>query len=133
MAAVAAGVVDYVLKPFGFADLEERLERYAAQRRLLDRTQVHGQDDVDRVFARGGRSAGGRAAQGDERRDGAAGRGRAARREGTLSATEAAELVGVSPGQRPPLPRALRDIGQAECCCATAPPGAPSAATAGCG
>ena len=26
--------------------------RYAAQRRLLDRTEVHGQDDVDRVFVR---------------------------------------------------------------------------------
>ena len=51
-AAVRLGVVDYLLKPFGFPDLEERLQRYAAQRRLLDRTEVHGQDDVDRVFVR---------------------------------------------------------------------------------
>ena len=30
------GVVDYVLKPFGFEDLRERLERYAARRAALD-------------------------------------------------------------------------------------------------
>ena len=58
-AAVRLGVTDYLLKPFGFPDLEERLQRYAAQRRLLDRTQVHGQDDVDRAFVRAGASAGG--------------------------------------------------------------------------
>ena len=51
-AAVRLGVADYLLKPFGFPDLEERLLRYAAQRRLLDRTEVHGQDDIDRVFVR---------------------------------------------------------------------------------
>ena len=50
--AVRLGVADYLLKPFGFPDLEERLARYAAQRRLLDRTEVHDQDDVDRVFVR---------------------------------------------------------------------------------
>ena len=33
-AALRQGVVDYVLKPFGFADLRERLQRYAAQRQL---------------------------------------------------------------------------------------------------
>ena len=53
--AVRLGVVDYLLKPFGSDDLEERLQRYAAQRRLLDRTQVHGQADVDRVFVPGRR------------------------------------------------------------------------------
>ena len=50
--AVRLGVADYLLKPFAFPDLEERLQRYAAQRRLLDRTDVQGQDDVDRVFVR---------------------------------------------------------------------------------
>jgi len=57
-AAVRLGVADYVLKPFGFADLEERLQRYAERRQLLDRTQVHGQDDVDRVFVRSAGAAG---------------------------------------------------------------------------
>lgn len=56
-AAVRLGVADYVLKPFGFADLEERLRRYAGQRALLDAAEVSGQADVDRVFSRA--SAGG--------------------------------------------------------------------------
>ena len=51
-AAVRIGVTDYLLKPFGFGDLEERLLRYAAQRSVLERTEVTGQADVDRVFAR---------------------------------------------------------------------------------
>ncbi|WP_377639808.1 response regulator [Oryzobacter terrae] len=51
-AAVRLGVADYVLKPFGFADLEERLRRYAANRALLGAAEVSGQADVDRVFAR---------------------------------------------------------------------------------
>jgi response regulator of citrate/malate metabolism len=50
--AVRLGVADYVLKPFGFPDLEERLRRYAAQRSMLERAEVVGQDDVDRVFSR---------------------------------------------------------------------------------
>jgi response regulator of citrate/malate metabolism len=55
-AAVRLGVTDYLLKPFGFADLEERLHRYAAARRLLEHAEVRGQDDVDRVFVRAGGS-----------------------------------------------------------------------------
>jgi response regulator of citrate/malate metabolism len=51
-AAVRLGVADYLLKPFGFPDLEERLKRYADQRALLDRADVQGQQDVDRVFER---------------------------------------------------------------------------------
>ena len=56
--AVRLGVADYLLKPFGFADLEERLRRYAVQRHLLDRTEVRGQDDVDRVFVGASRAGG---------------------------------------------------------------------------
>src|SRR6476619_704773 len=52
--ALRQGVVDYVLKPFGFEDLRERLERYAAQRDALNDAQVRGQEDIDRVLARGG-------------------------------------------------------------------------------
>lgn len=51
-AAVRLGVADYVLKPFGFADLQERLQRYATNRALLAAAEVSGQADVDRVFAR---------------------------------------------------------------------------------
>lgn len=94
-AAVRLGVADYVLKPFGFADLEERLRRYAGQRTLLDRTEVSGQDDVDRVFLRSGASAPplpkGLSPEtsrlvADALRDAGA----------TLSATEVAERVGIS-------------------------------------
>ncbi len=51
-AAVSLGVVQYLLKPFVFASLRERLEGYADYR---GRTQPDGavatQGDVDRVFA----------------------------------------------------------------------------------
>ncbi|MGL5860581.1 MAG: response regulator, partial [Phycicoccus sp.] len=56
-AAVRLGVADYLLKPFGFADLEERLVRYASRRARIDAAEVTGQADVDRLLARS--SAGG--------------------------------------------------------------------------
>jgi len=91
------GVADYLLKPFGFEELRERLERYAEQRDLLDGAVVEGQDDIDRVLARRGSSAVAcplpkgmsvETAQVVER----------ALRESsdTLSATECAEQVGLS-------------------------------------
>ncbi len=94
--AVRLGVADYVLKPFGFPDLEERLRRYANQRSMLERAEVVGQDDVDRVFSR--LSAGGAvvlpkglspetARLVEDALSGAA---------DTLSATEVAEGVGIS-------------------------------------
>jgi response regulator of citrate/malate metabolism len=93
--ALRQGVVDYVLKPFGFEDLRERLERYAAQRDALAEAQVRGQEDIDRVLSRTGsgslalpKGMSPQTAQLVER----------ALREasGNLSATEAAELVGLS-------------------------------------
>jgi response regulator of citrate/malate metabolism len=51
--AVRQGVVNYLLKPFGFDDLRTRLEQYVAQRNDLRAAQVTGQADVDRVLARG--------------------------------------------------------------------------------
>ncbi|MFI9170125.1 response regulator [Streptomyces lincolnensis] len=50
--AARQGVVDYLLKPFGFDDLRARLERYAAQRDRLLTAVVHSQADIDRVLAR---------------------------------------------------------------------------------
>ena len=96
-AAVRLGVADYLLKPFGFPDLEERLERYAAQRRLLDRTEVHGQDDVDKVFVRAA-SAGAAVAlpKGMSAETARLVEGALTGAEATLSATEVAELVGIS-------------------------------------
>lgn len=51
-AAVSAGVVQYLLKPFTFASLRDKLERYA---RFRDQAggagEVGGQADVDRMLA----------------------------------------------------------------------------------
>jgi two-component system CitB family response regulator len=44
------GVVQYLVKPFGFAALEQRLEQYAVARRALERMAEPDQDEVDRVF-----------------------------------------------------------------------------------
>ena len=93
--ALRQGVVDYVLKPFGFEDLRERLERYAAQRDAL-REQVRGQEDIDRVLSR--RGAGPAAALPKGMSPQTASLVETALRDadGNLSATEAADLVGVS-------------------------------------
>lgn len=56
-AAVGLGVTSYLLKPFTFAALRDKLERYADYRRqLLAQREVGAQHEVDRVFAtlRGG-------------------------------------------------------------------------------
>lgn len=97
-AAVRLGVTDYVLKPFGFADLEERLHRYAAQRRLLERTEVRGQDDVDRVFVRVPAPSGGSVPlpKGMSAETARLVEAALLAAEGPLSATEVAEVVGLS-------------------------------------
>ena len=97
-AAVRLGVADYVLKPFGFPDLEERLLRYAAQRRLLDRTEVHGQDDIDKVFVRAAGGGTGALAlpKGMSAETARLVGGALTGAEGALSATEVADLVGLS-------------------------------------
>ena len=50
-AAVSIGVVQYLLKPFTFATLREKLERYAKFRRTVERAEVADQTDVDHLFA----------------------------------------------------------------------------------
>jgi len=50
--AVSAGVVQYLLKPFSSAALNDRLDRYARYRRSLGRSgDATGQDEVDQAFA----------------------------------------------------------------------------------
>ena len=96
--AVRHGVVDYLLKPFEFEELRSRLQRYAAQRGRLLTTVVRGQADVDRVLA--GATAPASTA-------GALPKGMSVETaelieatlrgaDGTLSATEAATLTGIS-------------------------------------
>ena len=96
-AALRHGVTDYVLKPFGFADLRERLERYAAHRLLLHAGEVRGQDDIDRVLAR--RPGAGSAAtlpKGMSPETAQLVEGALRECADTLSASEAAEQVGIS-------------------------------------
>jgi response regulator of citrate/malate metabolism len=94
--AVRQGVVNYLLKPFGFEDLRSRLEEYAGRRASGPET-VTSQADVDRVLARTrfGASAG-RLPKGlsPETADLVAA---AVRGAGTsLSAAECADKVGIS-------------------------------------
>jgi response regulator of citrate/malate metabolism len=97
-AAVRLGVADYLLKPFSFPDLQERLVRYAAQRTLLDRTEVKGQEDVDRVFVRAASPAGGAVVlpKGMSAETARLVEGALTAAPETLSATEVADLVGLS-------------------------------------
>jgi len=50
-AAVSQGIVQYLLKPFTFAGLREKLERYAAYRLQLAGDVAISQHEVDRVLA----------------------------------------------------------------------------------
>jgi response regulator of citrate/malate metabolism len=50
-AAVSQGVVQYLLKPFTFAALRDKLARYAAYRAQLAGDVASGQHEVDRVLA----------------------------------------------------------------------------------
>ncbi|HUX70180.1 MAG TPA: response regulator [Cellulomonadaceae bacterium] len=50
-AAVSQGVVQYLLKPFTFAALRDKLERYAAYRGRLAGDVASGQHEVDGIFA----------------------------------------------------------------------------------
>jgi response regulator of citrate/malate metabolism len=49
--AVSVGVVQYLLKPFTFPSLRDRLERWARYRSELQGGEASGQDQVDRVLA----------------------------------------------------------------------------------
>lgn len=49
-AALRNGVVHYIIKPFTFDTLRDRLERYAAALQRLTVTREAGQADVDRLF-----------------------------------------------------------------------------------
>jgi response regulator of citrate/malate metabolism len=113
--ALRQGVVDYVLKPFGVEDLRERLERYAAQRDALAASLVRGQEDIDRALSRGGAS-GPAAALPKGMSPQTAQLVEAALREatGNLSASEAAEQVGVSRVSARRYLEYFASIGQAE-------------------
>jgi len=49
--AMQQGVIHYLVKPFSYSALHERLERYAALKGRLDRLHQADQHDVDRLFS----------------------------------------------------------------------------------
>ncbi|GAA0629562.1 response regulator [Streptomyces thermocarboxydovorans] len=96
--AVRHGVVDYLLKPFEFEEFRARLERYAGRRGRLQDTVVRSQADVDRVLAGAAvPPATSQALPKGMSVETAELIERALREaDGTLSASECAELTGVS-------------------------------------
>jgi response regulator of citrate/malate metabolism len=52
--ALKLGVANYLLKPFTFDDLANRLNEYRAQRSRRPRPRVDNQTEVDRIFGRPG-------------------------------------------------------------------------------
>jgi response regulator of citrate/malate metabolism len=50
-AAIHAGVLHYIVKPFVFDTFRERLERYAAVRRRLERIGEASQGEIDQLFS----------------------------------------------------------------------------------
>jgi response regulator of citrate/malate metabolism len=95
--AVNQGVLQYLLKPFVFSTLRERLERYACYREELNLTggTVAGQQQVDRLLAGLRTPREGRLPKGmsPESLEAMIARLRSA---GALSASEAAEPLGMS-------------------------------------
>ena len=95
-AAAAHGVVGYVLKPFGYEGLRDRLAAYADyRRRLRGGGRAGGQADIDRVLetVRPTRSAPLPKGMGRETMDKVVS---AIRESDGLSAAETAELIGAS-------------------------------------
>jgi response regulator of citrate/malate metabolism len=50
-AAIQGGVLHYIVKPFVFDTFRERLERYAAVRRRLERIGEASQSEIDQLFS----------------------------------------------------------------------------------
>ncbi|GAB3995416.1 response regulator [Glycomyces albus] len=96
-AAIRHGAVSYLLKPFSFSDFRTRLEQYAAQRAGLEAAAVHDQADVDRVFSRTAPATTTAALPKGFSAETAALVETALREtDGSLSAAECAERIGVS-------------------------------------
>ncbi|MEU9154643.1 response regulator [Streptomyces sp. NPDC048417] len=95
--ALRHGVVDYLLKPFDYEDLQPRLERYAARRGRLLTTVVRGQADIDRLLSGGpAPTAGTTLPKGLSVETADLVRGALRDSDGTLSAAECATATGIS-------------------------------------
>ncbi|SCG54245.1 response regulator [Micromonospora inositola] len=94
--AVRYGAVNYLLKPFGFDELRTRLEQYAARRSALRATVVSDQADVDRVLSRSGSVATPALPRGLSPETAELVERALREHDGTLSASECADRVGIS-------------------------------------
>ncbi|MCH7229661.1 response regulator [Glycomyces sp. L485] len=94
-AAVRNGAVSYLLKPFGFNDFRDRMEQYAAQRAGLKAAAVRDQADVDKVFSRATAPAVSMP-KGFSPETAALVEAALREADGSLSAAECAERIGVS-------------------------------------
>ena len=95
-AAVAHGVAQYLIKPYSFATLREKLERYAAYHQRLTGTRVTDQQEVDRVLEtlRGSSTSSLPKGLSSATHELVSGTLRSA--PGSLTATEVADLTGLS-------------------------------------
>ncbi|SCL14010.1 Response regulator of citrate/malate metabolism [Micromonospora rhizosphaerae] len=94
--AVRYGAVNYLLKPFGFDELRGRLEQYAARRNSLRAAVVSDQADVDRVLSRSGSIASAALPRGLSPETAELVERALREHDGTLSAAECANRVGIS-------------------------------------
>lgn len=111
-AAMAGGVVGYLVKPFAMAALHERLDAYLAAR-VPDDDAVLDQGQIDRML---GSSAGGRGVNLLPKglsQETLIAVGRALTRAGTASAAEVSEATGISRGSARRYLEHLVDVGRA--------------------
>jgi response regulator of citrate/malate metabolism len=94
--AVQLGVTDYLLKPFTLADLRQRLDDYRANRALTHPHRLGDQSEIDRLFGRPGTSVLEQLPKGLSPETATLILSGVASSVGGISASECAELVGIS-------------------------------------
>ena len=94
--AVQLGVTNYLLKPFTFADLQQRLEDYRLNRAANHPSRLGDQSEIDRLFGRPGRSVLEQLPKGMSPETATLILSKVAESAGGVSALECAEIVGIS-------------------------------------
>jgi len=94
--AVQLGVTNYLLKPFTFADLQQRLDDYRLNRAAIHPYRLGDQSEIDRLFGRPGTSRLERLPKGMSPETATLILTEVANSAGGISALECAERVGIS-------------------------------------
>ena len=94
--AVQLGVTNYLLKPFTFADLQQRLDDYRLNRASNHPYRLGDQSEIDRLFGRPGRSVLEQLPKGMSPETATLILSKVAENAGGVSALECAEIVGIS-------------------------------------